>query len=188
MTKTMIGFRRLLGVLAVAALALTSIPMMSAYALTPADVPTPPAPGLFGQTRLELAWARQQYVHDRMAVLFDNVEVRISQGQALIDRAKAKGKDVTAVQAALDAFAAAVKQAQPIFESMNGIVASHQGFDANGKVTDLSQALNTVQTMAGKIQSIRGILVPPAKALRDAIQAFRQANSPNPTPTATPGA
>jgi hypothetical protein len=91
------------------------------------------------------------------------------------------------MQAALDAFSAAVKEARPIFESMNGIIASHQGFDANGKVTDASAAIQTVQAMSAKMHDIRGVLMEPAKALRDAVRSFRQANRQNKGPTATPG-
>ena len=85
------------------------------------------------------------------------------------------------MQAALDAFAAAVKEANPIYESMKGIVNSHQGFDDNGKVTDPAKAKETVQSMHEKILEIKTIMNGTGQALREAIRTFREAN-PRPQP------
>jgi hypothetical protein len=105
--------------------------------------------------------------------------------QMLIDRAQANGKDVSALQAALDAFEAALKEAQPIYESAKGIVNSHQGFDGNGKVTDAVKAQATVNAMRGKFKEIKDAMNGTGKALRDAIRAFRAAN-PRQQRTPTP--
>ena len=133
--------------------------------------------------RLERVWAREQRVYDRLGRFFDRVDERLARGQALIDKARADGKDVSALQGALDAFTAAVKQAQPVFESGKGILSSHQGFDANGQVVDASKAIQTVMDMRAKLQEIKQIILPPARALREAIRTFRQANQPAATPT-----
>ena len=129
--------------------------------------------------RLEKIWARQLTAYNRLG----KTDQFIERVQKLIERASANGKDVSAVQAALDAFAQAWKDAKPIYESMTGIVNSHQGFDDNGKVTDLEKARETVRSMREKMQEIRSILDGSGKALRDAIQAFREAN---PRPERTP--
>ena len=78
----------------------------------------------------------------------------VAKVQKLIDRAKANGKDVSAVQAALDTFKIAVKKAQPIYESVKGLINSHQGFDTNGKVTDPEKAEETVKAMHEKLKEI----------------------------------
>ncbi len=132
--------------------------------------------------RLELAWARLQASHVRMEVVFDFADQRTAEVQQLIDRAKGNGKDVAGVQTALDNLETALKQARPIFESTNGTIASHPGFDANGNVTDASQALQTVKDLTAKDQQIQGLLAPAQQALQEAIQAFRQTNAPTPTP------
>jgi len=169
--------------LSVVALGVVSILPSNVYALGPGD-PTIVGTPAVGYPRLVQAWQRQQQVYARLGNMFDRVDQRLQRGQELIDKAKANGKDVTALQAALDAFSAAVKDARPVYESGKGIVASHKGFDADGNVVDAAQALQTVQDMRGKLQEIRDILVGPAKALRDAIQQFRQANHPAaPTPS-----
>jgi len=129
--------------------------------------------------RLERIWARQLRLYERMG----RVDEFIERVQKLIDRAEANGKDASTVQAALDAFAAAVKEANPIYESMKGIVNSHQGFDENGKVTNLEKAKETVRSMHEKILEIKTVINGTGRALREAIKAFREAN---PRPTQTP--
>ena len=131
--------------------------------------------------RLEKIWARQLTAYHRRG----KTDLFIEQVQKLIDRASANGKDVSGVQAALDAFKEAVKDAKPIYESMNGIVNSHQGFDDNGKVTDPEKARETVQEMREKMQELKATLDGTGKALHEAIRAFREAN-PRPVRTPTP--
>jgi hypothetical protein len=86
------------------------------------------------------------------------------------------GKDTTALQAALDAFEEALKKVHPVYESARGILNSHQGLDADGKVTDREKAIETIQELRDKMQKVRGIIGEPGKALRESIQAFREGN------------
>ncbi len=144
---------------------------------------TPASPTAASYPRLQQAWAGEQRVYDRLTRFYDNIDAREQRGQELIDRAKANGKDVSAVQAALDAFEAAVKQSQPAFESTKGIVASHQGFDASGNVTDPVKAFETVLDMHAKLKDVRQTILPAARTLRQAIRDFRAANQPTATPT-----
>jgi prefoldin subunit 5 len=164
----------------VAALGLAAMPFVIASAAGEND-PTPPPQGQISNERLERVWARQLRIYERMG----RTEEFVERLQKLIDRAKANGKDVSAVQAALDTFKAAVKDAQPIYESIKGIINSHQGFDSNGKVTDPEKAKETVKTMREKLKEIRETMNGTGKALREAIRAFRQAN-PHLQPTLTP--
>jgi hypothetical protein len=165
---------------ALAALVLAAMPLAGASALSPGETPTPPS--RLSTERLERAWAREQRVYERLGELFGNSDTLLEKAQSLIDRAKANGKDVSAVQAALDAFAAAIKQARPIYESGKGILASHQGFDTAGKVTDPDKAIQTVTDLRAKLKEIHETLGGTGKALREAIRAFRQANKPVSTP------
>lgn len=173
-------FKRTILLALAAALTLASLPFVSASAAGLND-PTPPAQTKMTNERLEKIWAHQLRVYERMG----RVDELIARSQRLISRASANGKDVSAVQAAHDAFAAAVKEAQPLYESMKGIVNSHQGFDSNGNVTDPVKALETVNAMHEKVQEIKTTINGTGKALREAIKAFRQAN-PRLQPTTTP--
>ena len=137
-----------------------------------------PPQGELSNEKLEAAWAGQLKAYNRLGKVFDQKDSRLEKLQELIDKAAANGKDVSALQAALDAFSASIKAAKPTYESMNGIVNSHQGFDQNGKVTDPEKAKSTVQEMRTKLQEVKSKMGGTGKALRDAIKAFRDANKP----------
>jgi hypothetical protein len=173
-------FKKTVFLALIAALGLAAMPFVSVFAAGEND-PTTPPPGQISNERLERVWARQLRIYERMGRTDDFV----AKVQKLIDRAKANGKDVFAVQAALEAFEAAAKDAQPIYESAKGIINSHPGFDSNGKVTDPAQARETVKAMREKFKEIHDALNGTGKVLREAIRAFRQAN-PRPQPTLTP--
>jgi DNA anti-recombination protein RmuC len=164
-----------------AAVMLAVVPAADVAAAGQNDPSTPQV--LASNERLERVWARQLQVYTR----FGRMDERIDKVQRLIDHARAEGRDITAVQAALDAFEAAAKDARPIYESMKGIVSSHQGFDENGKVTDQAKARETVKAMHAKIQEVKTALNGTGRALQDAIRAYRQAY-PRPQPSATPTA
>ncbi len=140
------------------------------------------ATGGASDLRLEVAWARLEASHSRLEVVFDFANQHTAKVQQLIDRAKANGKDVAGVQAALNNLETALTQARPIFEGTSGTVASHQGFDANGNVTDATQAIQTVRDLTAKDQQIQSILAPAQQALQEAFQTFKQTNAPTPTP------
>ena len=163
-------FKKMILLALLAALAVATLPFVS-VAAQGANDPTPPA-GQVSNERLEKVWARQLKLYERMGKADDLV----AKVQKLLDKASANGKDVSAVQAALDAFNASIKNAKPIYESAKGIVNSHQGFDANGKVTDPAKAKETVKAMHEKMQAIRTAMNGTGKALHEAIKAFREAN------------
>lgn len=168
----------------VAPLVLAAMPFASASAMGGNDPSTPPT-GELSNERLEQVWARQLRAYDRLGRGFERADDFIARAQNLIDMASDNGKDVTALQAALDAFEASVKEAHPIYESVNGIVNSHQGFDEKGQVTDPEKARETVRAMGEKLKEVRATMDGTGQALREAIKAFRQAN-PRPQSTATP--
>lgn len=176
-------FKKTLLIALVAALALASLPLVGVSALGE-NAPLPPQ-GQVTNERLERVWALQLRIYERLGNGFDRSDAFVERVQALIDKARANGKDVSAVQTALDAFEAAFKDAQPIYEGGKGIVNSHQGFDENGKVTDLEKARETVQTMREKLQVIKEAMNGTGKALRKAIRDFRDAN-PRPKNFPTP--
>lgn len=176
-------FKKTILLALVAALAVASLPFVRVSAAG-ADDPQPPS-GPVTNGKLEQVWARQQRAYEKLGKGFDRADDFTARAQQLIDRAKENGKDVSALQAALDAFESAIKEAHPIYEGGKGIINSHQGFDANGKVTDAEKAKETVQAMHDKLQEVKVAMNGTGKALREAIRDFRQAN-PRPTKTPTP--
>lgn len=93
------------------ALVLAAVPVTSAYA---ADE-TPPAPTA---EKLEALWARQLKIYERTGKAFEDTDAHIAKFQGMIDKAAANGKDVTSLQAALDAYEAALVASRPEYEML----------------------------------------------------------------------
>ena len=181
MSKIMMWLKKFFLVALVAGLGLSALPVANVFAQGLNDTTTPPAPSQVSSTRLERIWSREQSINQRLGTMFSKSDTVIANAQKLIDKAKANGKDVSAVQSALDAFSAAVQQAKPVYDSAQSVITSHQGFDSNGNVTDATQAKATVKSIAGTFKQIHQILAGPRKALREAVKAFRDANKPTGT-------
>jgi predicted nucleic acid-binding Zn-ribbon protein len=173
-------FKKMILAVLSAALVFAAFPVTSAFA----QGENPPKAELTTE-KLEQVWARQLTNYEKIGKGFDDTDAQIAKFQARIDKAAENGKDVTALQAALDAFESAMKSARPTYASMSGIVNSHQGFDANGKVTDAEKAKSTVQEMRTKMQELKSAMGGTGKALREALKAFRAANKPAEAPAAS---
>ena len=170
------SLRRITPMLLIAALGITLIPTKTAAALQEPDTGNPPERSNLRARRLERIWFRQQRTHDHLDFLFDHAQQRIDRARELIEVAADNGKDVSALQAALDEFADAVQEAQQIHTSAQGLVSSHPGFDADGTVTQSAQAAETVEAMRAKLREIRDVLRSPSRALWDALRELREAN------------
>ncbi|HSG43467.1 MAG TPA: hypothetical protein VLA72_09965, partial [Anaerolineales bacterium] len=73
-------------------------------------------------------------------------------------------------------------------ESAKGIINSHQGFDNDGKMTDLEKAKETVKSMGEKLKEIKESMGGTGQAMREALKAFREANPRPERNTPTPEA
>jgi hypothetical protein len=129
------------------ALVFAAFPVTSAFAESTSTLT--PTRGLT-IAKLEKVWARQLKIYHR--------------------------KDVSAVQSALDAFESALKSTRPIYEGIQIVVTSHQGFDVNGKVIDFAQAKSTVKEMGTKLKEVKSSMNGTGKTLIDALKAFRKTN------------
>jgi hypothetical protein len=148
------------------------------------------AAGLNGQTnaqpdnsRLENVWAREQANYQRQGDRLSNASMFIARVQSLIDKANAKGWDTSAVQAALNALSAVIPAIQAAHTPGAAIIASHDGFDANGKVIDRATAITTARSLAQVLKDTRTAVNGTLKALHEAVKAFREAH---PRPTTIP--
>ncbi len=157
----------------VALLAFAALPVSSAFA----QDQNPPKAAVTNE-QLEKAWAKQLKLYANLGKVFEGTDAQFTRAQELIDKATANGKDASAVQAALDAFSAAVKKSLPTYKSMNGLVTAHVGFDASGKVTDAEKAKATVMEVRAKLQELKASMGGTGKALREAVKTFREANKP----------
>lgn len=167
-------FRKIVLAISVAALVFAAFPVTSAFA---AD-DDPPISGDISDENLERIWARQLRRYERIGRAFEDIDAHVAKIQERIDRIAENGKDVTALQAALDAYEAALNAAKPTYDSIEAIVNTHTGFDANGKVTDSEQAKSTVEQMRTKMQELKSAMDGTFRALREALREFREANRP----------
>ena len=172
-------FNKLILAVLTAALVFTAFPVTSAYA----QDENPPQKGELTNEKLEKIWSRELKAYDRLGKVFADIDGTVAKFQARLDKASDNGRDVTALQAALDAFESALTTARPTYESLSGLVNAHQGFDANGKVTDAEQAKSTVKEVGAKLKEVKEAMGGTGKALREAMKAFREANKPAGAPT-----
>ena len=166
-------FKKMILVALAAALVFAAFPVTSVFA----QGENPPK-GELTNEKLEQIWARQLKMYERLGKAFDDTDGKVAKFQEMIDKAASNGKDVSALQAALDAYESALTSARPTYQSINGIVNSHQGFDENGKVTDAEKAKSTVRELGAKLKEIKSSMGGSFKALREAMKAFREANKP----------
>ncbi|HVM70457.1 MAG TPA: hypothetical protein VMT91_01755 [Anaerolineales bacterium] len=139
--------------------------------------------------RLELIWMREQAAYQREDKALSNATAFISKVQALLDKATAKGLDVTSIQTALNALSSVLPAVQSAHAPGAAIISGHAGFDANGNVTDPTTAIATVKSLAQVLKDTRTAMNGTLKALRQSVRDFRQAHPhtrPATAPAATP--
>ena len=166
----------------VLALGLAALPLSGVSAAAPNDPATPPVVRP-DNSRLERVWAREQARYQREGNLLARADDFIARVQTLLDKAKQKGWDVSAVQAALDAFSSVIPAAQAAHEPGAAIIRTHAGFNANGQVIDRATAIATVKSLRQVLVDTRTALNGTSRALIQAIRDFRQAHRPAATPT-----
>jgi len=177
-------FKKIALTVLVLAIGMVALPTTSASAAGLQDSTTPPANQPANNVLLEQVWARAQSAYQRQGDRLAKADEFISKAQFLIDKASQKGWDTSAVQAALDAFAAVIPAAQAAHDPGTAIIASHNGFDANGKVTDRPYAVETVKALGQVLKNTHLAMNGTGQALRAAVKAFRAAHRPTQTPTA----
>ncbi|MFN8453620.1 MAG: hypothetical protein U0401_02935 [Anaerolineae bacterium] len=128
---------------------------------------------------LEFMLQRQQLMLTGQQQHLDLARQGITVTQSFLDQLKATGEDVSALQTALDTFTAKVAEAQTAHDTAKQILDAKAGFDANGKVTDLAQARETLKSARQAMQEAHEIIQQAAKEFRQAMRDFRQAHKPN---------
>jgi hypothetical protein len=143
-----------------------------------------PPKGELAPIRLEQVWARELKAYERLGRVFADIDHTVARLQARLDLAARNGRDVTRLQAALDAFESALTSTRPAYEGMSGLVSAHLGFASNGKVVDAAQARTTVREVGLKLDEIKSSMGGTGRALHEALKAFRAAR-PVHLPTAS---
>lgn len=118
----------------------------------------------------EQNWLARQQIHLTQA---SQIAVR---AQDLIDRAEARGLDVTDLRNALADFNATIPNAQASHDQAAGILEMHNGFDADGNVTDRQAAHQTVVDARNHLRQAHLTLTDAILSLRTAVLDWRIEN------------
>jgi hypothetical protein len=160
------------------------LPVASAGAAPLKDVPNPGS-GKNAYPRVEKAFQRVKNWYEKQGVFLTRSGEFISKAEKFIAKADAKGLDTSSLKGLLDSFANSIPAVQAAHDRAGAIISAHNGFDGNGKVTDITAAAQTVKDAAAALQEGRQAHLGKGKALAEAIRAFWQANKPHRTNAGT---
>ncbi len=179
----------------IAGLSVSGLVLAGVVAAVPANAAlaapaTPPAQGqlaLAREARLEQAYRREQQFLNTQQDNLNRMNTIADKVQQFITTQQNKGKDVTALQAALATFKSQITTAQAAHVTAANVLNTHLGFDADGKVTDIAQARQTVLDARQALRDAHNVMRQAVADLHRAVRAWRQANGLKAQqPTVTP--
>jgi len=163
-----------------------ALPVASVIAAPLGDDPNPDK-GKDAYPRLEKAFQRVKDWYDKQGEFLAKSGDFINKAETFIGRADQKGLDTSSLKLLLESFASSIPVVQSAHDRAGAILSAHNGFDENGKVTDVQAASQTVKDAAAALQEGRQAHLGKGKALAEAIKAFWQANKPpRPIPSEKP--
>ncbi|MHC1784064.1 MAG: hypothetical protein AB9891_15145 [Anaerolineaceae bacterium] len=161
------------------------IPSGAVQAAGMGDPTPPPEDQAVRAAVMEKAYQRTVKAYERQEKLFTGTDKLRTRLEKLIERAKENDKDTNALEAALGNTSTAVTSAREAYDRAGLILESHNGFDADGKVTDADAAKATLEEARTALKQARETLGGAMKELKESFKAFREAN-PRPAETAEP--
>jgi hypothetical protein len=171
-----------------ASIAINLIPAGNVFASYSADDTTPPQSTPQGEKKsLDQVFVMEQKAHDHQIELITKAGTMSGKISELVARAKSNGKDTSTLEKALSDFNTKIGEVRLAYDQTGKLIKGHEGFDADGKVTDRELAAKTAEEIHKGNQNVRRSLADAVKSLRTAGEEFRKAN-PRPTqkPTTIP--
>ena len=121
---------------AVVVLMIASVmPATSVFAAPVGDDPNPDR-GKDVYPRLEKAFQRVQNWYEKQGEFLAKADDYISKADTFIGKAEQRGLDTSALRSLLESFESSLPLVQAAHDRAGAIISAHNGFDANGKVTD----------------------------------------------------
>jgi hypothetical protein len=182
MNKLLVSSTKIiLSAVLLALMAFNLIPAGNVFASAPVDDTTPPQSTPQADKKpLDQAFKLEQKAHEHQDELLTKAVTASSKISELIARAKSNGKDTSSLEKALADFNTKIGQIRLTYDQTGKLIKEHNGFDADGKVTDREQAMKTVEAVHKGNQDVRKSLAAAVKGFRSAGEEFRKAN-PRPT-------
>ena len=153
------------------------VPTSTVQAAPTADDGTPTGPFADG-SRLEFGCRQVNRILEGQQDRINLANHVAEQAQTWIDELKGRGKDTSALEAALSAFKSGIKSAQAKHNDAQGIMDTHAGFDGDCKLTDREQAKTTLQTAGDALREAHRLIADAGREFRRAVRAWRGANRP----------
>ena len=136
--------------------------------------------------RLERWYEREQAWLSLQQEYLNKMNEVASKVQQFITTQQSKGKDVSALQAALDTFKLQTATAQSAHNTAASVLGTHNGFGANGQVVDANQARLTLIDARQSLRDAHYMMLQAAHDLRAAFRAWRAGNGVKSQTQATP--
>jgi len=187
-TKTKV-FTTLMGGAAALVITVTGLASApAAFAQTPAPTPAATAAATARPSNADDKGAKlkahlaKAFANEQKALTKQQANLTKAQGVAgkvetRIDKLQKAGKNLDGLRVALNTFKSQLANAEAQHDTASKILARHTGFDANGAVTDIETARQTVKDGAQSLHDARGAL---KQALLDIRQALRQSREAKP--------
>jgi hypothetical protein len=161
-----------------------ALPAVTAAAQSPtpaAPQPQPLQPNTSANriARLEKIYQTEQNTLERQSKWSDAADKVVARVQAFIANLKAKGIDPTRLEAALANFQTKLSDARAFHATAAGILSTHAGFDANGKVISIAQATDTVKSAHQALSDARSTMSGTIKAIQQVVKDIRAGLKPN---------
>ena len=150
-----------------------AVPAFAQTATPPATTPSPSAKDKSAKIdgKLEKIYAREQQALAKQQQHLGKANELIAKANDKITKFQGEGKDVSALQTALNTFKSQVADAQTQHDTAAKILSAHAGFGTDGKVTDDAAARQTVKDAAQSLRDAHRVL---RQARHDAIKSARQ--------------
>ena len=128
--------------------------------------------------RLEKLLQRERDALEKQQERLDRTDENITKVENLIEEAKNRGLDTSALEAALATYQERLPAVQEHHDKAASLLANPAGFDANGKVTDRKAAIQTLRSAGEELRRAHLKISEATLDLRAAVRAFLEANKP----------
>ncbi len=186
-------WQRMIVGLCVGGLVMAGVVAVIPAAAAQAAPATPTAPSQqqgVRDARLEKAYQKEQAWLTKQQANLDKLNTVADRVQQFITTQQNKGKDVSALQAALATFKSQLTAAHASHQTAAKVLSAHLGFDANGKVMETAQARQTLVDARQALRDTCNVMRQAGHDLRSAVRQWRQTNGvkigqPASTPSAS---